>query len=70
MMAGISPADINYVNYQSEVQMPDIIQLIQKDLSEPYSVYTYRYFINNWGKLCFLVSDNPLLDRDEILALI
>lgn len=54
----ISPANANitYVNYQSEVQMPDIMQLIQKDLSEPYSVYTYRYFIHNWGKLCFLVS--------------
>lgn len=48
---------IRYVNYQSEAQMPDIMQLIQKDLSEPYSVYTYRYFINNWSKLCFLVSD-------------
>lgn len=48
--------DIQYVNYQSEAQMPDIMQLIQKDLSEPYTVYTYRYFINNWGKLCFLVS--------------
>lgn len=34
--------------------MPHIMELIQKDLSEPYSVYTYRYFINNWGNLCFL----------------
>ena len=48
--------EIRYVNYESEAQMPDIIQLIQKDLSEPYSIYTYRYFINNWRKLCFLVS--------------
>lgn len=47
---------INYVNYESEIQMPDIVELIKKDLSEPYSVYTYRYFINNWSKLCFLVS--------------
>lgn len=55
-MAEISAQNIKYVNYQSEAQMPDIMQLIQKDLSEPYSVYTYRYFINNWSKLCFLVS--------------
>ncbi|KAG8224266.1 hypothetical protein J437_LFUL001646 [Ladona fulva] len=34
--------------------MPDIMRLIQKDLSEPYSIYTYRYFIHNWPKLCFL----------------
>lgn len=49
--------DIRFVNYESEAQMPDIMQLVQKDLSEPYSVYTYRYFINNWGKLCFLAYD-------------
>lgn len=47
---------IEYVVYVSEVQMPDIMRLITKDLSEPYSIYTYRYFIHNWPKLCFLVS--------------
>lgn len=45
---------INYMNYQSENQMQDIMSLITKDLSEPYSVYTYRYFIHNWPKLSFL----------------
>lgn len=47
---------IEYVNYQDETQMPDIMRLIEKDLSEPYSIYTYRYFIHNWPQLCFLVS--------------
>ena len=47
---------IEYVVYESELQMPDIMRLITKDLSEPYSIYTYRYFIHNWPKLCFLVS--------------
>ncbi|XP_012274828.1 N-alpha-acetyltransferase 30 [Orussus abietinus] len=47
-------SDIKYVSYSSELQMPDIMRLIQKDLSEPYSIYTYRYFIHNWPKLCFL----------------
>ncbi|KAM9466240.1 N-alpha-acetyltransferase 30 [Clarias gariepinus] len=45
---------ITYVRYESELQMPDIIRLITKDLSEPYSIYTYRYFIHNWPQLCFL----------------
>lgn len=45
---------IDYVVYVNELQMPDIMRLIQKDLSEPYSIYTYRYFIHNWPKLCFL----------------
>ena len=47
---------IVYSNYESELQMPEIMRLIQRDLSEPYSIYTYRYFINNWPNLCFLVS--------------
>lgn len=47
---------IRYVRYESELQMPDIMRLITKDLSEPYSIYTYRYFIHNWPQLCFLVS--------------
>ena len=52
---------IKYVQYESELQMPMIMKIIQKDLSEPYSIYTYRYFIHNWPKLCFLVSrDFPL----------
>ncbi|GFO00849.1 N-alpha-acetyltransferase 30 [Plakobranchus ocellatus] len=45
---------IEYVVYESERQMPDIMRLITKDLSEPYSIYTYRYFIHNWPRLCFL----------------
>ncbi|XP_076463660.1 N-alpha-acetyltransferase 30-like [Babylonia areolata] len=49
--------DIKYVVYESEKQMPDIIRLITKDLSEPYSIYTYRYFIHNWPKLCLLAMD-------------
>ncbi|CAK1543100.1 unnamed protein product [Leptosia nina] len=46
--------EIAIISYESELQMPEIMRLIQKDLSEPYSIYTYRYFIHNWPKLCFL----------------
>ncbi|XP_066532574.1 N-alpha-acetyltransferase 30-like [Hoplias malabaricus] len=46
--------EITYVRYESELQMPGIMRLITKDLSEPYSIYTYRYFIHNWPQLCFL----------------
>ncbi|XP_053680732.1 N-alpha-acetyltransferase 30A [Anopheles nili] len=49
-----TPVEITYEVYESERQMPAIMALIQKDLSEPYSIYTYRYFIHNWPKLCFL----------------
>lgn len=56
---------VTYVVYESEKQMPDIMRLITKDLSEPYSIYTYRYFIHNWPKLCFLVS---ILLRNSMLC--
>lgn len=44
------------MTYDGEHQLPMIQSLIEKELSEPYSVFTYRYFVNNWPKLCFLVS--------------
>lgn len=47
---------IEYKQYESELQMQDIMRLIQSELSEPYSIYTYRYFIYNWPKLCFLAA--------------
>jgi len=49
------PQKIEYVQYENEeIQMPKVMGLIDKDLSEPYSIYTYRYFVNNWPQLCFL----------------
>lgn len=52
-----SPEDpIQYVQYKSELQMPDIMRLMKADLSEPYSIYTYRYFIHNWPHLCVMVN--------------
>ena len=49
-----SETGISFIQYRDETQMPLIMRLIQKDLSEPYSIYTYRYFIHNWPNLCFL----------------
>lgn len=51
---------ITYKEYENELQMPDIMRLIQKDLSEPYSIYTYRYFIHKWPKLCFLAMHDDI----------
>ncbi|XP_065919271.1 N-alpha-acetyltransferase 30-like [Dysidea avara] len=47
-------SEIEYVPYESELQLPEIMRLMKADLSEPYSVYTYRYFIHNWPKLCLM----------------
>ena len=48
--------EIVFVQYKSEDQLPDLVALITVDLSEPYSVYTYRYFLHNWPHLSHLVS--------------
>ncbi|KAK6057359.1 hypothetical protein COOONC_05124 [Cooperia oncophora] len=46
-----------YCFFKDETQIGDIMRLITKDLSEPYSIYTYRYFIHNWPELCVLAYD-------------
>jgi len=40
--------------YFCEEQLRVIKGLVETELSEPYSVYTYRYFLNNWPHLCFI----------------
>jgi len=48
------PHGLVYEGYDTELQLPLMQRLIEKDLSEPYSIFTYRYFLNNWPDLCFL----------------
>jgi len=47
---------IEFCDYEGEKDLVDVIALIENDLSEPYSIFTYRYFINNWSRLCINVS--------------
>lgn len=44
--------EIVYVDYTDESMLGDIMRLVTKDLSEPYSVYTYRYFVQNCPRFC------------------
>ena len=37
-----------------EEELDAIMQLMASDLSEPYSIFTYRYFLNTWPDLCVL----------------
>lgn len=38
-----------------EDDLDELMNVIYKELSEPYSVYTYRFFLQNWPDLCFIV---------------
>jgi peptide alpha-N-acetyltransferase len=52
------PAELRYIQYEHALEkqyLPSIRALISKDLSEPYSIYVYRYFLYQWGDLCFMV---------------
>jgi len=46
--------NVSYITYKEEKQLPFIQKLIDKELSEPYSIFTYRYFLNGWPKLCWM----------------
>ena len=53
------PGELKYVQYEHSLEaryLPAIRALISKDLSEPYSIYVYRYFLCQWAHLCFMVS--------------
>ena len=55
-------ASLCYVRYPSNEEtkyLPLIRNLISRDLSEPYSIYVYRYFLYQWGDLCFMVLPIP-----------
>jgi N-alpha-acetyltransferase 30 len=53
------PGDLKYIQYGHSLEaqyLPAIRALISRDLSEPYSIYVYRYFLYQWGHLCYMVS--------------
>lgn len=43
------PLDLN-----NQLQFDCLKKLIDADLSEPYSIYVYRYFLNGWPELVYL----------------
>ena len=45
---------IEYRKYESEEHLDIIMRMIKKELSEPYPIFTYRYFVKNWPELTFL----------------
>lgn len=52
-------SEIEYVSYGGEHHLPLIMNLVDQELSEPYSIFTYRYFVYLWPQLSFLVLSSP-----------
>ncbi|KAL0304888.1 UNVERIFIED_CONTAM: N-alpha-acetyltransferase MAK3 [Sesamum calycinum] len=53
--AEFEASEIEYVSYGGEHHLPLIMKLVDQELSEPYSIFTYRYFVYLWPHLSFLV---------------
>ncbi|OAY70343.1 N-alpha-acetyltransferase MAK3-like [Ananas comosus] len=52
--AEFTAAEIEYVSYGGEHHLPLVMSLVDDELSEPYSIFTYRYFVYLWPHLTFL----------------
>ncbi|KAL0311923.1 UNVERIFIED_CONTAM: N-alpha-acetyltransferase MAK3 [Sesamum radiatum] len=52
--AEFEASEIEYVSYGGEHHLPLIMKLVDQELSEPYSIFTYRYFVYLWPHLSFL----------------
>lgn len=51
----LDASQIEYVSYGGEHHLPLVMSLVDQELSEPYSIFTYRYFVYLWPQLSFLV---------------
>jgi len=66
-----SPPGIVYEQYSLAKEgeyLPQIRELISKDLSEPYSIYVYRYFLYQWAELCFMALDTT--DHNRLAGIV
>ncbi|PAN42862.1 hypothetical protein GQ55_8G188800 [Panicum hallii var. hallii] len=54
---GGGDGEISYVSYGGEQHLPLVMSLVDAELSEPYSIFTYRYFVYLWPQLTFLAFD-------------
>lgn len=57
--------DIVYRPYNGESDLQHIIALVQNELSEPYVIYTYRYFLHQW----YVLSQSSLMSLHLISML-
>ena len=55
-----SMGNVEISSYSGERDIADIMALVGRDLSEPYSIFTYRYFLDNWPQYCLLAHHSSL----------
>jgi len=55
--------NIIYKTYSGETLINEIMDLMKEELSEPYPIFTYRYFLNGWPALNIMVFDKEKNDK-------
>ncbi len=50
------PDDVKITEYSGDADLLAITALSDANLSEPYSVFTYRFFVEGWPSLTLIVS--------------
>jgi peptide alpha-N-acetyltransferase len=46
--------DLTWRTFESEADLAMIMSMMTRDLSEPYPIYTYRFFVQQWPELTLL----------------
>ncbi|KAK0236787.1 acyl-CoA N-acyltransferase [Armillaria nabsnona] len=59
-------SEIMYRQYIGESDLPHVMALVQNELSEPYIIYTFRYFLHQWPHLSFLAYPSDPSNSDPI----
>jgi len=59
-------SEIIYRQYLGESDLPRVMELVQNELSEPYVIYTFRYFLHQWPHLSFLAYPSDPDDSQPI----
>ena len=45
---------LNWRTCSTEEDLQTVIKMMQRDLSEPYPIWTYRHFLHQWPQYCLL----------------
>ncbi|KAF8662759.1 hypothetical protein AX16_001117 [Volvariella volvacea WC 439] len=62
----MSTPEIMYRQYVGESDLPHVMALVQSELSEPYVIYTFRYFLHQWPHLSFLAYPSDPTDSTPV----
>merc|ERR1712194_513036 len=53
-LSHITIDDLEWRTFESEEDLATIMRMMMRDLSEPYPIYTYRYFVHQWPELTLI----------------